>query len=308
MIRPRLSQTTEAVAAHYDELDQFYREIWGEHVHHGYWRTGRETSSEATDALVDLLADRLGLTAGQAVCDIGCGYGAAAQRLAERHDLQVTGVTVSAAQARRGAARAPIRGRMEILLQDWLSNGFGDAVFDQGYAIESSEHMPDMDRCFDEAYRTIRRGGGFAVLAWLASDTPRGWQIRHLLEPICREGRLPGLATVAEYRDFGARAGFDWVGFEDLSVRVRRTWVICVARAIGRLATDARYRRFVTDATATNRVFALTLIRILAAYYTGSMRYGLLLYRKPAEATSESTDLAPTLTPDALQRVAERRA
>jgi tocopherol O-methyltransferase len=41
MIVPRTVQTAESVARHYDTLDRFYREIWGEHVHHGLWRGGR---------------------------------------------------------------------------------------------------------------------------------------------------------------------------------------------------------------------------------------------------------------------------
>ena len=36
-----------AVAAHYDDLDLFYRTIWGTHVHHGYWKTGKENRQEA---------------------------------------------------------------------------------------------------------------------------------------------------------------------------------------------------------------------------------------------------------------------
>jgi tocopherol O-methyltransferase len=56
MITPKTIQTTAAVAAHYDELDGFYREIWGDHVHHGYWTTGRESAAEATEALITHLA------------------------------------------------------------------------------------------------------------------------------------------------------------------------------------------------------------------------------------------------------------
>ncbi|MBW8754357.1 MAG: SAM-dependent methyltransferase, partial [Sphingomonadales bacterium] len=43
MIVPDVPQTAAGVALHYDELDPAYRRIWGEHVHHGYWLTGRET-------------------------------------------------------------------------------------------------------------------------------------------------------------------------------------------------------------------------------------------------------------------------
>src|ERR1700733_15037537 len=90
MIYPHSKQAPGDVAAHYDTLDQFYREIWGEHVHHGYWRTGHETPEAAAAALVELVADRLDLVPGHVVCDIGCGYGATAHMLAETHDVAVS--------------------------------------------------------------------------------------------------------------------------------------------------------------------------------------------------------------------------
>lgn len=37
----------------YDELDAFYREVWGEYIHHGLSATGRETVGAATEALAD---------------------------------------------------------------------------------------------------------------------------------------------------------------------------------------------------------------------------------------------------------------
>ncbi len=103
MILPKQAQTIAAVARHYDELDPFYREIWGEHVHHGYWASGNETPSEAANALVDLLCARLQLQPGMRVCDIGCGYGATARRLAQLHQVAVDGLTVSQAQASHAA-------------------------------------------------------------------------------------------------------------------------------------------------------------------------------------------------------------
>jgi tocopherol O-methyltransferase len=71
MIEPRTVQTGADVAGHYDELDAVYREIWGELVHHGRWRTGRETVAAATDALSDAVAQRLAAAAGQHLADIG---------------------------------------------------------------------------------------------------------------------------------------------------------------------------------------------------------------------------------------------
>ena len=50
-------------------------------------------------------------------------------------------------------------------------------------------------------------------------------------------------------------------------------------RLARKVLVDRRYRRFLRDARADNRIFALTLLRIWAAYQTGSMRYGLLVAR-----------------------------
>jgi len=282
MIFPQAAQTSAAVADHYDELDTFYRDIWGEHVHHGFWATGQETPAQAAEALVGLVAERLRLSPGQAVCDIGCGYGATAEMLAEGHGVAVTGVTISAAQAAVAARRAPARGTLDIRQQDWLRNDFADASFDRAYAVESSEHMPDLPRFFDEAFRTLRPGGLLVVCAWLARPAPRAWEVRHLLEPICREGRLPAMGDQADYEALLRGAGFELLQVDDISRSVGRTWAICLRRLAGKAVTDRRYLRFLLDKNAGNRVFALTMVRLLLAYRTGSMRYCVLTARKPA--------------------------
>jgi tocopherol O-methyltransferase len=282
MITPKTTQTTAAVAAHYDELDSFYREIWGEHVHHGYWQTKRETPERAVLALLDLLAARLALAPGQQVCDIGCGYAAGANYLAERHGVNVTGFTVSAAQAGIGQARRPVAGSLNIHCQDWLANGLADQTFERAYAIESSEHMPDKPAFFAEAFRVLQPGGLFGICAWLACDAPKPWEVKHLLEPICREGRLPGMGTEQDYRDMAAAAGFEVMSVEDISAQVSRTWWLCARRFLGKAVTTPRYAKFLFNPAEPNRIFALTVFRLLAAYRTGAMRYCVLLLRKPA--------------------------
>ncbi len=282
MIRPHSPTSSAAVAAHYETLDPFYRAIWGEHLHHGYWLTGRESPEDAVLALVDLVADRLELAQGQAVCDIGCGYGATAARLAETYDLAVTGFTLSAAQAARAGQRRPARGTLAVRVGDWLANDLPDGAFDRAYAIESTEHMADLARCFAEACRVLRPGGRLVVCAWLAAPAARRWAVRHLLEPICREGRLAGLGDAGDYARLLAAAGFRVERSEDVTTAVARTWSVCVRRSLGRLMTDRRTQRFVLRSGAPDRVFALTMVRLLIAFRTGAMRYGVLTAAKPA--------------------------
>ncbi|MDZ4288490.1 MAG: class I SAM-dependent methyltransferase, partial [Prosthecobacter sp.] len=220
------------VARHYDQLDRFYREIWGDHVHHGLWRTGRETPDEATRALVDAVMQKAQLAPGMAVCDLGCGYGFTARILARECGVQVMGLTISAAQHRYAQEATAPAVNPVFLMEDWMHNQRPAESFDALIAIESTEHMADKQRVFSEAYRVLKPGGRLVVCAWLAGENPRPWQQRHLLEPICREGRMPSLGAERDYRHWMTEAGFRVRETEDVSDRVSRTWPICAWRFI----------------------------------------------------------------------------
>lgn len=268
------------VARHYDELDVFYREIWGEHVHHGLWRTGRETPDEAVRQLVAYVAAQARLQPGDAVCDVGAGYGATARYLVDHHDARVTALTISPAQYDYARTLAPGAANPTYLLCDWLANDLPSGAFDAVVSIECISHVPDKPRFFEEAFRVLRPAGRLAVCAWLADEMPSDWQTRHVLEPICREGQLPSLASASEYQAMLSDAGFVIDGVEDLSPQVRRTWSICI-RKVGRaLLTDRRYTRFLQDATRHNRLFVLTPLRLWLGFRTGSFRYGLFTAHK----------------------------
>ena len=286
MIVPKLPSTAAGVAAHYDELDLAYRRIWGEHVHHGYWRTGRESPAEAADALTELVEQRLALEPGQTLCDIGCGYGATAARIVDRHDVRIIGLTLSAAQEEIASARPS--SRFTCLRRDWLHNDLPGASFDRAYAIESSEHMVDKARFFHEAARVLRPGGRLVVCAWLEGEKARGWEIRHLLEPICREGQLPGMGSRADYEVLAAEAGFTLRDYEDAAARVRRTWTICLRRFAGRMVTDPALRRLALSPKTRNRGFILSLPRLILALRTGAMRYGIFVWEKAPTAPAST--------------------
>lgn len=282
MITPRRMPSAPDVARHYDELDAFYREVWGEHVHHGLWQTGRETPEEAVEALIDRVAREAGLQAGDAVCDVGCGYGATARYLARHYDARVTALTLSEAQYRYARSLTSDGENPAYFLRDWLDNRLSERSFDAVIAIESTEHMADKGRALAEAFRVLRPGGRFVCCAWLATETPAPWTARYLLEPICLEGQLPGLGTATEYRQWLARAGFVLEGFDDLTRQVRRTWPVCLRRVAGRLLSDPVYAGYLLDRTRSQRRFPLTMLRIWTAYLTGAMRYGLFTARRPA--------------------------
>ena len=285
MIVPRSDPAAPAaVAAHYDGLDAYYRELWGEHVHHGLWLdpADRAPVDVATRGLAEYVVGLARVRPGDDVVDVGCGYGATARLLAREHGARVTGLTLSAAQAAHAHAVGDRPGDPEIRVGDWLENGLHDDSASAVVAIECLSHMPDKPRAFAEIARVLRPGGRVVLTDWLACTERRPWRDHHLLEPICAEGRLPSMHTPGEYGALLRGAGLEVERFEDLSRRVSRTWPIIARRAVVRAARDPEARRFLLDRRNADRVFARTVPRIVAAYAARAMVQGLFVARSPA--------------------------
>lgn len=274
-VRPDLA----ASRGHYDELDPFYRAIWGEHLHHGLWEKGTETVTEAVEGLVRHVAAAARLRPGQDVCDIGCGYGATARLLAREFRSRVVGVTPSARQYAYAIVQERGVGLVTYRCRDWLDNGLHPGTFDAALAIESSEHVADKAAFFDEVHRVLRPGGRVVVCAWLAPEDARPWARRWLLDPICREGSMAGLGSRRDYQDWMRAAGLEPAAFEDLTPAVRRTWPICCWRFVREFVRSARLRAFVLRSGSPHVAFARAVFRIWAAYALGCMTYALLVAR-----------------------------
>lgn len=225
--------------------------------------------------LVRVVAEEVRIGEGTRVCDVGCGYGGTARELVQRYGARVTALTISPAQLAFALGRADGSDNPTYLLQDWLESDLPPASQDVVLSLESSEHMADKPAFFAHVARVLRPGGRSVICAWLSPENPTPWQVRYLLEPICREGRLPSMGSESDYRRFFADAGMRVEGFRDVSEQVKKTWPLCIARFLKGLVTESSYRRFVLRSSNQDRVFAKTLLRLWAAYETRSMRYGI---------------------------------
>lgn len=277
MIEPDIIETPETVGSHYNDLDVFYREIWGHHLHHGFWGNNRSSVPEATEALLEHLLSSSSLTARSKVCDIGCGYGATSRYIADVFGSKVTGMSVSKEQLE--FARNMPHPNVDLILRDWMNNQLPREQFDLALSIESSEHMPDVERFFQESYRVLKPGGVLKVCVWLSRINPKPWEVRYLLKPICNEGRLR-LCDQDEYAQIIKRCGFSYSKFEEVTLKVKKTWSICIRRCLWKFLTDSKYLRFMLKSPSENKKFLLSLFRIRAAYETGSMVYGIYTIRK----------------------------
>lgn len=290
MIVSASSPAVSDVAEHYDEIDPFYRRFWGEHLHHGLWVDGREDQEEAVEKLLGRALDGFEIGSADRVCDIGCGYGATARHLRGRFGCEVVGYTVSPSQHRWAVSRSSGDDGCRFVLGDWMDGEIRTGSFEVVLAIESSEHFSSKEGLFDAIHRALAPGGRLAVCAWTAAEHPRSWEVSHLLEPICREGRLAGLAAESEYRAWMEGSGFHDVQCVDLSRSVSRTWTVIGARVIRGLFTIWGWK-YLLDSRRRNRDFLKSVFRIPLAYRTGALRYVLYTARKPGESEAVSTSV-----------------
>ena len=128
----------------------------------GFWaRHGRGT------------IDRLDLTPGASVLDVGCGTGASAIPAAERVGPRGRVIAVDLAenmldQGRRATEKSGLT-NIAFRRGDMTSLGFPDMHFDAVVSVFSVFFVPDMERQIAELWRMLRPGGQLAITSWKAS-------------------------------------------------------------------------------------------------------------------------------------------
>ena len=142
--RHSIGRDKRAVTHHYDVSNEFFALFLGPSMTYScaYWRGGAETLEEAQVAKHELVCAKLGLTAGDRVLDVGCGWGAFAVHAAKHHGAEVTGITLSqpqAQRARRHAADEGVADLVEIRVADYRD--LGGETYDAIASIGMVEHV-----------------------------------------------------------------------------------------------------------------------------------------------------------------------
>ncbi|HEY6922094.1 MAG TPA: cyclopropane fatty acyl phospholipid synthase [Steroidobacteraceae bacterium] len=180
---------------HYDLGDDLYERMLDPRMIYtcAYWEN-MSSLDAAQEAKLDLVARKLGLKQGMRVLDIGCGWGGAAQFMAECYGATVTGVTVSKNQqqtAQRRCAGLPV----DIQLQDYRSmSGNYDAI----YSLGMFEHVGVRNyRTYLKKARELLRPDGLFLLHTIGSNQSSVATDPWIEKYIFPNGQLPSLAQIA---------------------------------------------------------------------------------------------------------------
>jgi cyclopropane-fatty-acyl-phospholipid synthase len=138
------------ITAHYDLGNAFYGHWLDASMMYSsaLYETPAETLEAAQQRRLDRIVAMLGLTGGEHILEIGCGWGALAERLAQE-GCRVTAITLSPAQcdaARRRIAEAGLSDRVSIELRDYRD------VEGQYDRIVSIEMIEAVGRAYWPAY------------------------------------------------------------------------------------------------------------------------------------------------------------
>jgi tocopherol O-methyltransferase len=269
------SSAKKQIQHFYDAISPLWKEQWGVHVHHGYWRTGRESKELAQEQLTEELAARARIKRGARILDVGCGMGGSSIYLARKCGAETVGITLSPVQAEIAAKAAKRAGINSIFMVMDAEQAEFDEPFDVVWSIEAVSHLNDPENFFRLCDRALKPGGVVALMDWFEAEGLNATQSKKYIAPIRQTMLVPALTTRAEYLRFAARHGFTVTSTEDISSRVVKSWDLgkeIVARPRvwkaalrqGKMLVD-----FVKGVQAMRKGFS-----------TRSFEYGILIARK----------------------------
>ena len=251
------SQARKNIEAHYDLGNSFYQHwlddtmtyssaLFGDRA-----RAASEPMEWAQRRKYAAICDKLNLSPGGHVLEIGCGWGGFAEYAAGERGLRVTGLTLSPSQlefAQERMARAGLADRVDLVLRDYRDER---GQYDGVASIEMFEAVGEQWwPTYFGAVRDRLKPGGVASLQvitiadHLFEEYRRGMDF--IQKYIFPGGMLPSPAKLRQQADM---AGLEWVGSmefgPDYSTTLRR-WHTSFNAAwdeIKPLGFDERFRR-----------------------------------------------------------------
>ena len=261
----------DKVKDQYDRTSPYMRDLWGEHIHHGYWINGDESKERAQLQLIEHLAKASGLKTGARLVDVGCGLGGSSIYLAKKYAVDATGITISPIQVEMARKAAETDGvNAQFVLMDAEEMSFAEP-FDVVWSIESISHYPERDRFFRAAAQCLKSEGTFALIDWFKKENLTEREHKKFILPI-EEGMMVKLEQMSDYGKTLASVGFQVTHSEVMNKHCAKTWDLCLKilknRMLWKIAAQ-NGRDFVE--------FLRAFTSMRAGFKSGAFVYGMIV-------------------------------
>lgn len=271
---------SQQIQQFYDASSSLWEEIWGEHMHHGYYGVDGKAQKNRRQAQIDLIEELLKwaqVQQAENILDVGCGIGGSSLYLADKFNACATGITLSPVQAQRAWERAAEFGlqyRTNFQVADALNMPFEDNSFDLVWSLESGEHMPDKQKFMQECYRVLKPGGKLILVTWChrpTNESPLSVDEKQHLQQIYQVYCLPYVISLPEYEAIARQLPLQNIRTADWSQAVAAFWDIVIDSAFTPKALFGLLR-----AGWKTIQGAMSLNLMSRGYERGLIKFGLL--------------------------------
>jgi len=275
------------IAGFYDRSSKLWENVWGEHMHHGYYIP--EDRTDHVQAQIDLIDEVLkwgDVTKAISVVDVGCGIGGSSRHIAKKFGCKAQGITLSPYQSARGNELAKEQGlsdRVSFQVADALDMPFEDDSFDLVWSLESGEHMPDKQKFIDELFRVSVPGGRILIVTWCHRDLVQGEtsltkKEEKLLARINRAYYLPRWCSVQDYVELLKAKGASDIKREDWSYIIAPFWKAVIKSSLNLRSIIG----LIKSGFSTIRG-AYAMLLMLRGFNNGLIKFGLITCTKSSE-------------------------
>jgi cyclopropane-fatty-acyl-phospholipid synthase len=223
-------EARQATNLHYELPPEYFEAFLDTRMKYssGLYRTPGCTLEQAQTAKLEFVAERLALTGGESLLDIGCGWGSLTLFMAQEYGCAVTGVTPSQPQAayiREKARAGGVADRVEIRVGSFSALPMS-GEYDAATMLGSIVHMPDRGAVLRKAYGLLRRRGRLYLSesCFRNAEVYREFADRpgtlHVTETTFGFADMVPFSTLVEATE---SAGFSLEAMDDLTAHYQRT-------------------------------------------------------------------------------------
>jgi len=166
---PVAIETRAANEQHYELPSEFFRLVLGRHLKYSscWFDHGVTALDDAEARMLAITCERAGLSDGDRILELGCGWGSLTLWMAEHYpNARITAVSNSRTQKEWIDARAAGRGltNVEVLTRDANVLDFAPGQqFDRAVSVEMFEHMRNYETLLGRIAGWLRPGGTLFV-------------------------------------------------------------------------------------------------------------------------------------------------
>ncbi len=215
-----MKEEAENIEYHYDIDDDFYREWLDKSMTYScaFFENPNMSLEEAQSKKREIIYEKLRLTEGERLLDIGCGWGSLIIEASEKYGVNATGITLSENQYKfiqEEIKRRKLENRVNVYLMHYNDLSSSGMKFNKIVSVGMFEHVGKRNiRRFFKVVKDVAEEGAIFLLHTIGKQVPSS-QSRWIRKRIFPGGYLPGLQEILTAM---TEAGFNLIDIDDWRV------------------------------------------------------------------------------------------